>query len=112
MIGISKRKGQDSLETHVIVECRGKKEDDELELEFRRICDGENKYKQDLPFKVRMAAKTSSSAGLQLADLVARPIGRHVINPEQANQAFELLRRNSIAKVVEIRLVKVMNNGV
>ena len=92
LFDLVKEKGQDSLETHVIVECRGKKEDDELELEFRCICDGENKYKQDLPFKVRMAAKTSNSAGLQLADLVARPIGRHVINPEQANQAFEVLR--------------------
>lgn len=89
---IRKEKGQDSLETHVIVERRGAKEDNELELEFLRICDGTNKYKQDLPFKIRMAAKTSNSAGLQLADLVARPIGRHVINPEQANQAFDLLR--------------------
>ena len=35
-------KGQQNLLTHVIVECRGKKEDRELELEFRRICDGED----------------------------------------------------------------------
>jgi len=40
-----------------------------------------------------MAAKASNSAGLQLADLVARPIGRHVLNPEQPNQAFDVLRR-------------------
>ena len=86
-------KGQQDLETHVIVECRGKKEDNELELEFRRICDGENKYQRDLPFKIRMASKTSNSAGLQLADLVARPIGRHVLNPEQANQAFDILQK-------------------
>ncbi|WP_434930708.1 DUF3800 domain-containing protein [Shewanella sp. HL-SH5] len=85
-------KGQQTLETHVIVERRGAKEDDELELEFRRICDGDNRYQKDLPFKIRMAAKTSNSAGLQLADLVARPIGRHVINPAQANQAFDVLR--------------------
>jgi hypothetical protein len=85
-------KGQQGLETHVIIERRGAKEDDELELEFRRICDGDNRYQKDLPFKIRMAAKTSNSAGLQLADLVARPIGRHVINPAQANQAFEVLR--------------------
>lgn len=86
-------KGQQELETHVIVECRGKKEDNELELEFRRICDGENKYQRDLPFKIRMASKTSNSAGLQLADLVARPIGRHVLNPAQANQAFDILQK-------------------
>ena len=28
--------------THALVECRGKKEDNELALEFRRKCDGEN----------------------------------------------------------------------
>ena len=86
-------KQQQDLETHVIVERRGAKEDNELELEFRRICDGENRYQKDFPFKIRMAAKTSNSAGLQLADLVARPIGRHVINPTQGNQAFDILRK-------------------
>lgn len=87
-----KEKGQEKLVTHVIVEKRGAKEDNELELEFRRICDGDNRYRQDLPFSVRMAAKASNSAGLQLADLVARPIGRHVLSPTQPNQAFDVLR--------------------
>lgn len=91
-------KGQQGLETHVIVERRGSKEDNELELEFRRICDGENKYKHDLPFKIRMAAKTSNSAGLQLADLVARPIGRHVIDASQSNRAFDILREKFYCK--------------
>lgn len=86
-------KGQQSLDTHVVVEMRGKKEDAELELEFRRICDGENHYHQRLPFKLRMASKATNSAGLQLADLVARPIGRHVIDPEQNNRAFDVLKK-------------------
>lgn len=85
-------KNQQQLLTHVIVERRGQKEDNELELEFRRICDGENKYQHQLPFKIRMAAKASNSAGLQLADLVARPIGRHVLNPQQLNRAFDILK--------------------
>lgn len=93
LFDLVKEKGQQKLVTHVIVEKRGAKEDDELELEFRRICDGDNKYQQDLPFSIRMAAKTSNSAGLQLADLVARPIGRYVLKPEQPNQAFGVLRR-------------------
>ncbi|WP_200870130.1 DUF3800 domain-containing protein [Catenovulum agarivorans] len=93
LFALVKEKGQEELETHVIVERRGAKEDNELELEFRRICDGENKYQLDLPFKIRMAAKTSNSAGLQLADLVARPIGRHVIDPKQTNRAFEILTK-------------------
>ncbi len=85
-------KGQQQLETHVVVEQRGKKEDKELELEFRRICDGENKFRKNLPFKIRMANKTANSSGLQLADLVARPIGRHILRPDQPNRAFEVLR--------------------
>jgi hypothetical protein len=36
-------KNQDGALTHVVVECRGKREDNELELEFRRVCDGANR---------------------------------------------------------------------
>ncbi len=86
-------KGQEHLQTHVIVECRGKKEDGELELEFRRICDGANAGSKHLPFDVVFADKKTNLAGLQLADLVARPIGLSHIRPTQANQAFDLLRR-------------------
>lgn len=80
-------KGQDQLETHVVVECRGKKEDAELELEFRRICDD-----RKLPFSVVFADKKSNLSGLQLADLVARPIGLNYLRPAQPNQAFDLLK--------------------
>jgi len=86
-------KGQDQLTTHVVVECRGKKEDGELELEFRRICDGDNPGNMHLPFDIVFADKKTNLAGLQLADLVARPVGLNYIRPTQANQAFDLLKR-------------------
>ncbi|MDN3575917.1 DUF3800 domain-containing protein [Chitinimonas viridis] len=86
-------KQQDQLKTHVIVECRGKKEDAELELEFRRICDGANRRNQSLPFDVVFADKKTNLPGLQLADLVARPIGLSHVRPGQANQAFDMLKR-------------------
>ena len=85
-------KEQQQLTTHVIVEQRGKKEDNELELEFRRICSGANKFKQSLPFDVRFANKQANSSGLQLADLVARPIGMHVLRPDQNNRTFDVLK--------------------
>jgi hypothetical protein len=48
-------------------------------------------------------SKQTNSAGLQLADMVARPIGRHLIDPTQSNRAFDTLekklRRNSQGKV-------------
>ena len=37
------------------------------------------------------ASKQTNAPGLQVADLVARPIGRHVMQPEQPNQAWEIL---------------------
>lgn len=77
---------------HMVVEKRGGNEDDELELEFRRICDGANFKRDDFPFELVFAHKQSNSSGLQLADLVARPVGMSVIRPDQPNRAFELLR--------------------
>lgn len=90
---LMEEKHQEDLPTHVVVECRGKKEDAELELEFRRICAGENRFGDSLPFEVVFADKKTNSTGLQLADLVARPIGLSVIRPEQPNRAFEALKR-------------------
>ena len=86
-------KNQDDRQTHVVVECRGSKEDNELELEFRRICDGANRWGKALPFDVKFASKQVNSAGLQLADLVARPVGLHVLRPGQENRSFDVLRR-------------------
>lgn len=86
-------KQQDGALTHVVVECRGKKEDNELELEFRRICDGANRLGTTLPFDIIFADKKVNSAGLQLADLVARPVGLSVLRPGQENRAFEVLKR-------------------
>lgn len=85
-------KKQDSYPTHVVVECRGPKEDRDLELEFRRICDGENRWNKRLPFRIVLADKKTNSSGLQLADLVARPIGLAFLRPEQPNRAYEVLR--------------------
>lgn len=83
---------QERLMTHVVVECRGKKEDSELELEFRRICDGDNPSGKHLPFDIVFADKKTNLAGLQLADLVARPIGVNYLRPGQPNQAFDLMK--------------------
>lgn len=90
--GFLVEKRQIELTTHVVVECRGKKEDAELELEFRRICDGNNVSGKVLPFDVVFADKKTNLVGLQLADLVARPVGINYLRPEQHNQAFEMLK--------------------
>lgn len=87
-----REKGQDEKKTHVVVECRGAKEDRELELEFRRVCDGNNRLGISLPFEVIFSDKKAMSSGLQLADLVARPIGLKTLRPEHENRAFDVLK--------------------
>jgi hypothetical protein len=85
-------KGATAGKTHVMVEQRGKREDAELELEFRRVCAGANYRHEQLPFEIAFVDKKSNSAGLQVADLVARPVGLNILRPDQNNRAFEVLR--------------------
>lgn len=77
--------------THLVVETRGKKEDAELELEFRNII---NRFKlnEQPNFDIQFSDKKTNSIGLQIADLVAHPIGRHYINPKQQNRSYEILK--------------------
>ncbi|RUV89703.1 DUF3800 domain-containing protein [Mesorhizobium sp. M1A.F.Ca.IN.022.07.1.1] len=85
--------------THIIFEQRGGKagggeEDRKLELEFRRIMDGKH-YLARRGFsnmEMEIIPKASNSIGLQLADLVARPIGLRCMRPLQVNRPFDIIR--------------------
>lgn len=79
--------------TTVILECRGRREDDELELEFRRICAGGNFDGKTYSLEPRFAPKSANVPGLQIADLIARPIGRHILDPQQANRAYGVIEK-------------------
>ncbi len=63
-----REQGAAGARIHVMVEKRGKREDADLELEFRRVCDGGNYKAEQLPFEVAFVDKKSNSAGLQIAD--------------------------------------------
>lgn len=82
-----KEKGEHEKLTHIVFESRGAVEDRELELEFRRLCDAKN-----YQFDIILADKKSNSSGLQIADLVARPIGIKALRPEQENRAFDVIK--------------------
>jgi hypothetical protein len=84
--------GAGDARTHVIVERRGKREDGELELEFRRVCSGANYRGEKLPLDIEFADKKANLPGLQLADLVARPVGMSILRPDQTNRSFEAVR--------------------
>ena len=86
-------RGQAGKITHVVVEKRGEKEDNQLELSFRRICAGANALNQRLPFELVMIPKASNSTGLQMADLVARAVGIKVLRPTQPNRAYDIVAK-------------------
>ncbi|HRJ97975.1 MAG TPA: DUF3800 domain-containing protein [Fimbriimonadaceae bacterium] len=86
-----KERNEQERVTHIVLERRGKREDDELELVFRRVCDGANRWGRLDSFGFVFADKKTNSTGLQLADLTARPIGRHVMDRAQPNRAWDIL---------------------
>jgi hypothetical protein len=82
------------LKTTVTFESRGRKEDQDLELSFLRMIQ-DKKYQER--FKIKIAPKISNCAGLQLADLIVRPIGRYILEPKQQNRAFEIIRQKIVS---------------
>lgn len=85
--------GEAGMKNHIVVEKRGKQEDAGLELEFRRVCDGNNYMRKSFPFEIVFADKKSNSAGLQMADLIARPVGMKLLRPGQPNRAYDIIER-------------------
>ncbi|MDT0210290.1 DUF3800 domain-containing protein [Curtobacterium sp. BRD11] len=81
--GVSRR------ETTVVFESRGRLEDRELEDEFDRIMRRTKMRGMPETFRFCIAHKQANSTGLQLADLVARPIGTHLLHPDRTNRAWE-----------------------
>jgi hypothetical protein len=89
--GLSARKrNRQTAPFSIIVERR--REDDELELAFRRVCDGSNALHQPLPFELVMIPKSSNSPGLQLTDLMIPPVGIQNLRLGQANRAYEVIQ--------------------
>ncbi|MCV3239219.1 DUF3800 domain-containing protein [Mesorhizobium sp. ZC-5] len=86
------KRGQIGLVHHFIFEKRGTKEDQDLELEFRRIVDGANDLRIRFPeFNIHFSDKRTNSTGMQIADLTARPIGLKIVRPTQANRSYDAI---------------------
>jgi hypothetical protein len=87
-------RGEAGGKTHCLFERRGEREDKDLELEFLRIREGDNVFRQPLTnFEIRFVDKRANSSGMQIADLTARPIGLSILRPKQANRAFDVIKR-------------------
>ncbi len=96
-LGVLRARGETGKRVHVLFESRGRQEDADLELEFRRICGngGNWGYRQvdfqQMQFAHLFVDKRSNSTGLQLADLVARPLALRHLRPGQPNRALQAL---------------------
>lgn len=84
-------RGQRGRKTHVVFETRGKREDAELELEFRRVLDQSTCDGLADSLEIVFSDKKDNAPGLQLADLIARPIGRHVLDPQASNPPYDTI---------------------
>ena len=87
----------------IIIEKRGKSEDKKLEEHFQRlvargtgfvIAERLSNYGLQITFK----GKNENINGLQLADLLAYPIARYIIEPERANPSFEIFKNKIYSK--------------
>lgn len=97
------QQGQSGL-THVVVERRGKVEDAQLKETFERVCAGDNWNRRKMPFRLVFADKKSNSAGLQLADLIARPAGLAYLRPNQCNRAWEIVREKLYGRTLDQKM--------
>ena len=91
--------GKDNIELRTVIERRGKKEDKSLLNYYNQLLDrgtywvnGERMRRYFKRFDMRW--KSENIVGLQVADLVAYPITRHVLNPDGVNLSYDVLKKN------------------
>jgi len=71
--------------TTLTFEARGMKEDKALKTYFK-------KHARDI-FGIEVHRKSAGGLGLQLADMIARPIGIHLLRPEQSNRSWDIISK-------------------
>lgn len=101
-------KNKDSGKISVIFESRGKVEDFELKEEFKNICNSICNIKDFsmIKFEMIFVKKSANCTGLQIADLVARPIGLKNLKPEQENRAYKTIEKNKIYTIISDDYIK------
>ena len=87
--------GQHGRTVHVIFESRGRKEDRELELEFRRIAASAGPGRQDFGcsiFSRCSCPRRRTPSACNSRTWRRRPIALSHLRPDQPNRAFEIAR--------------------
>ena len=89
----------DDGEIDVVIEKRGKKEDQNLLAYYNRILDVGSYWVSPERMKkafgtFNMRWKKEDVIGLQIADLVAYPLTRYVLNPQEVNLSYDIIEKN------------------
>lgn len=85
---------ENSKSLKIVIEKRGKLEDKKLNEHFQRLKSRGTGYVQSKrllanQIEIIFKDKKENENGLQLADLIAYPIARYVLDPERANPTFD-----------------------
>ena len=88
-------KGQKHVQ--IIAESRGVNEDNDFRQVFYRFVSQGNNYMtaeraKGIEFRLSFCPKSANLVGMQIADLAAYPIGRHVIDSTKPNRSFDLIK--------------------
>lgn len=90
------KKGDKSV-TDVRIEKRGRKEDQQLLNQYNKILDNGTYYVTPDRLKNKIGKfdsflKRENIIGLQIADLCAYPLARHILNPSEPYPPFDIIR--------------------
>ncbi len=106
-------KGEDEIELHTIVEMRGKKEDNALRLYYGQLLDKGTYWVRSERLKeyakaFTMLPKKANVIGLQVADLIAYPVTRHILDPNEPNMAYDIIKDNIFVEDGKQRGIKIV----
>lgn len=92
-----------NIELTTIIEKRGKKEDSSLLAYYNSLIDRGTYWVTADRIKsyfknFQMKAKQDNIIGLQIADLIAYPITRHILDKNAVNLSFDIIKRNIYTK--------------
>jgi hypothetical protein len=83
---------------HIMIESRGKREDETLQKRYNRLLDNGSSHITPERFKKRFEKmefrrKKENDCGLQIADLCAYPVARHIINPSEPYPPYDIVEK-------------------
>ena len=106
-------KGEDKIDLSIIAEKRGKKEDQNLYDYFMSLLDKGTYWVTPARLKnyfekFVFRGKKEDINCLQIADLIAYPVTRHILDPDEVNFSFEIIKENLFREGDKILGLKVI----